>query len=91
MICNFCNLNVTFSKSYKKEHSQSFKCMSKAIRMLFDICNFSGEDAPISIKKVCKNKSLFNKKPYIGIILFRYNLEWLYILLFKLKNKLRGK
>lgn len=43
------------------------------------------------LKKVCKNKSLFNKKPYIGIILFRYNLEWLYILLFKLKNKLRGK
>ena len=57
MICNFCNLNVTFSKSYKKKHSQSFKNMFKAIKMLFDICNFSGEDAPISIKKVCKTPS----------------------------------
>lgn len=57
MICNFCNLNVTFSKSYKKEHSQSFKCMFKVIRMLFDICNFSGENVPISIKKVCKTPS----------------------------------
>lgn len=84
--CNMCNTYLRFVQNTVRNKKLKFKEKIRIIRKVKKEYNFQKY-----LKKVCFKYRSFTKKTFISIFMFRVHLEYIYVLLFNIKEKLNSK
>lgn len=81
--CCVCNTYLRYVQNSFRDNENSFWEISKNV-----IRNKHQKNFQKSLNKVWNKKRLFDLKSYIGIILFRFHFDYIYFVLFYIKERL---
>lgn len=95
ILCNFPKIIEIFECNYLNSYLRFVQNEVKSKKIIFEILSdiYSTKrqkNINARIKKLYKMKSHFDKKTFISLLMFKYNLEPIYILMFNIKIKLCG-